>query len=55
MESRGISSESSCDNKVGFYRQNRPVMIEVGFRLGSSYDNVDRPCRQDRPVVRIVL
>jgi hypothetical protein len=45
VETRGISSESSCDNKVGFYRQDRPVIIEVGFRSGSSYNDVDRPCR----------
>ena len=38
MESRGISSKSSCDNKVGFCRQDRPV-VRIVLSSGSSYDD----------------
>ena len=31
------------------------MTIEVGFWLGSSYNNIDRPYCQDRPIIRIVL
>ena len=59
-----ISSESSYDNKVGFYRQDRPV-VRIVLSSGSSYRQ-DRPltmrCQSLRPqtmrsnvVVRIVL